>query len=179
MNSPRIAVREVTLADIDDEYFSWYRNDDHLLDTFTASRRAFSPEWIVSDFNESLATRRVIYWLILHRPSGKKIGNIKVGPIDEVNKTSDLVCLIGDRNYHGKGLATEAIAAVSELAFDRYDLRRLHSGIYVTNVASIKAYLAAGWEEEGLLRGYYWVDGEPVDRLLVCRLNPKYFGNEL
>ena len=48
----------------------------------------------------------------------------------------------------------------------------------MTNVASIKAYLSAGWKEEGKLEGYYWVDGSPVDRLLVCCLNPKHFGGD-
>lgn len=171
----RITVREATLDDVDEEYLSWYRNDDHLLDTFTGSRRTFSDDGIIADFKESLLGKRFIYWLILDVASGKKIGNVKIGPIDYTNKTSDLVCFIGDRNFHGKGLAKEAIAVASQVAFDVYDIRRLHGGMYVTNIASIKAYLAAGWQEEGMLKGFYWVDGKPVDRLLVCCLNPKYF----
>lgn len=174
-----IVLREASLADIDDEYLGWYRNDDGLLDTFTGSRRAFSDESVLSDFRDALASDgRVNYWLIVDAETGAKIGNVKIGPVDKVNKTSDLVCFIGNRAYHGKGLAKKAIAMASQLAFDRYDIRRLHGGMYATNLASIKAYLAGGWQEEGLLKGFYWVDGQPVDRVLVCCLNPKYFSSQ-
>jgi ribosomal-protein-alanine N-acetyltransferase len=171
----RIKLRQAELNDIDDEYVSWYRNEDGLLDTFTGSRRGFTRESIVEDFRLSLESKRVFYWVILDAASGKRIGNVKIGPIDYANKTSDLVCFIGDRGYHGKGLAKEAVAAASRLAFEKYDIRRLQGGMYATNVASIKAYLAGGWQQEGLLRGYYWVDGVAIDRVLVCCLNPKYF----
>jgi len=71
-------------------------------------------------------------------------------------------------------MAKQAVAEATRLAFEVYDIRRLHSGMYVTNIASIKAYLGGGWQEEGLLKAYYWVNNQPVDRLLVCCLNPKY-----
>jgi RimJ/RimL family protein N-acetyltransferase len=171
----RISLRQAQLADIDDAYLSWYRNDDHLLDTFTGSRRTFTDEGILLDFKESLASQRSSYWLIIDNASGQKIGNVKIGPIDPVNKTSDLVCLIGERAFHGQGLAKQAVRQASQIAFERFDVRRLQSGMYVTNIASIKAYLGGGWQEEGLLKGFYWVDGKAVDRLLVCCLNPKYF----
>ncbi len=173
----RITLRLATADDIDEEYLAWYRNDDHLLDTFTGSRRVFRDEEVRADVLASQAGDRVAYWLILDTASGRKIGNVKIGPIDHVNKTSDLVCFIGERQFHGRGLAKEAIALASRLAFEHYDIRRLQGGMYVTNIASIKAYLAGGWREEGLLKGYYWVDGAPVDRLLVCCLNPAYFSD--
>ncbi len=173
--SARIALREAVLEDVDDEYVSWYRNDDHHLDTFTTTGRGSTPEYVIKNFKDNLVSKVVIYWLIIDIASGKKIGNIRIGPIDYHHKTSDLVCLIGDRNFLGKGLAKEAIDLSSKLAFDKYDLRRLYGGMYATNIPSIKAYLGAGWKQEGLLRGFYWVDNAPVDRVLVCRLNPKYF----
>ncbi len=171
----RINLRQAVLEDVDQTWFSWYRNDDHLLDTFTGSRRVFTPEGILADFKEGLNSGRYSYWLIVDEASGQKIGNVKIGPIDPVNKTSDLVCLIGERAFHGKGLAKQAVRQASQIAFERFDVRRLQSGMYSTNLASIKAYLGGGWQEEGLLKGFYWVDGKAVDRLLVCCLNPKYF----
>jgi RimJ/RimL family protein N-acetyltransferase len=173
--SERIELREAVLEDVDEEYTSWYANDDHHLDTFTNSGKGSTPEYVLKNFKENLVSKVVIYWLIIDKATKTRIGTIRIGPIDYRHKTSDLVCLIGNRSFLGKGLAKEAIAMASKLAFEKYDFRRLYGGMYATNVASIKAYLGAGWKQEGLLRGFYWVDGAPVDRVLVCCLNPKYF----
>ena len=166
-----------TLEDLDEEYCSWYiRNDEHLK-YFTGSRRQFTTESVREDFKLGVDSGRCYYYLI-KLVNGSKIGNIKIGPVDEANKTSDLVCLIGDRSFKGRGLAAEAIQQATKLAFEVLDIRRLHGGMYETHQASVKAYMRAGWRVEAKLRGYYYVDGESVDRVCVSCLNPKYFSDE-
>ena len=174
----RVSLRELVDADLDEEYFSWYMNEDGLLDTFTGSRRKFQREGILNDVHEGISSGRWFYWVVTHVETGARIGNVKIGPIDVVNKTSDLVCLIGNRDFLGRGLAREAIEQGSKVAFDKYDIRRLHGGMYENNIASIKAYTSAGWQLEGRLKGFYWVEEKSVDRILVCCLNPKYFGDQ-
>ena len=162
------------IQEIDEEYVSWFNNDDGHLDYFTGSGRIFSKEVIVKDFHEGIASRNWFYYLI-RAGSGEKIGNIKIGPIDQRNKTSDLVCLVGNRSYLGKGIASRAILIANKIAFEEYDIRRLHSGMYASNVSSIKAYTRAKWYIEATLKGYYWVSSKSEDRVCVACLNPKYF----
>lgn len=173
----RVSLRELSPEDLDDEYFSWYTKEDDLLKTFTGSRRSFDTDSIVEDIKKGADSGAWFYWVIVDNNSGAKIGNVKIGPIDFVNKTSDLVCFIGNRSFLGLGLAKEAISIGTRIAFDKYDIRRLHGGMYENNISSIKAYVAAGWNIEGRLIGYYWVDGKPVDRILVSCLNEKFFGD--
>ena len=168
-------MRPMLEADIDDEYVSWFVNSDGHLNFYTGSGRVFDKNTILEDFKKGLETRFWFYYII--EVEGKKIGNVKVGPIDLKNKTSDLVCFIGDREYLGKGLASKAISIASEIAFNNHDIRRLHGGMYASNIPSIKAYLKAGWIVEANLKGYYLVAGEPVDRISVAYLNNKYFEN--
>ena len=92
--------------------------------------------------------------------------------------TSDLVALIGDRDYLGLGLAKEAIALGNVMAFEQHDIRKLYGGMFAAHIASIKAYTAAGWVIEGSLKGQYLVEGKPMDRVLVACFNPKYFPAE-
>lgn len=169
-----ILIRPVELIDIDEEYCSWYTNLDGHLDFFSGSGREFNKDVIVSDYNLGIESRKWFYYLILSS-SGDRIGNIKLGPIDINNKTSDLVCLVGNRNFLGKGVAPKAISLANELAFKEHDLRRLHGGMHAQNTPSIKAYTRAGWVVEGVLRGYYLVDGKAEDRVCVACFNPKYF----
>ena len=174
MNSTSIFLRPLEIEDIDDFYCSWFQNDDGHLNYFTGSGRHFDRNVLIDDFNEGVKTQRWFYYIILSEKK-EPIGNIKIGPIDLKNKTSDLVCLIGNRKFLGKGLATEAIRMANKIAFSRYEIRRLHGGMYASNTSSIKAYTRAGWMIEGVFKGFYWVDGKPEDRVCVACFNPKYF----
>lgn len=173
-----LRLRPVTLADIDDEYCSWYSNDDGHLDYFTGSGRKFTRETLVEDFTKGAESGFWHYYLVENAENGERVGNVKIGPIDVRNRTSDLVCLIGNRAYLGKGLAPRIIEQANSIAFERYDIRRLQGGMYATNVPSIKAYTRAGWRVEATMRGYYLREGEQIDRVCVCCLNPKYFPDE-
>lgn len=172
-----VSIRSLELLDIDDEFVSWHQNLDGHLDYYTGSRRSFSRkeliEWV------SGAEARNTYFFLILVDSKKPVGTIKIGPIDRSNKTSDLVCLIGSREYVGKGLSSRAISKANELAFSFFDIRRLHGGMYEDNVTSIKAYCRAGWIVEGWMKGFYWVDGNPKDRVCVACFNPHYFQDEV
>lgn len=169
-----IALVELKLDDIDDEYCGWYQGDDGHLDYFTGSGRVFDKEMLIRDYDEGVRTNRWHYFLIM-TSDGEKIGNVKIGPIDWKNRTSDLVCLIGNRAFLRKGLARMAILMANRIAFERFDIRRLHSGMYASNVASIKAYTRAGWVVEGTFKGYYLANERSEDRVCVACFNPKYF----
>jgi len=169
-----IRLRPLEEGDIDDEYCRWYDNSDGHLDYFTGSGRSFDFDVLTEDYALGLTSKSWYYYLI-ETEDGEKIGNVKIGPIDHRNKTADLVCLLGHRAFLGQGLASKAIRLAIEIAFKQHDIRRLHSGMYETNVSSIKAYTRAGWFVEGTMRGYYWVDGQAEDRVCVACLNPKYF----
>lgn len=168
-----VNIRLLEVSDITDEFVSWHKNDDGHLDYYTGSRKSFSRSDLVSWIVGS-EQRNTFFYLIL--VDGKDpVGTIKIGPIDMKNKTSDLVCLIGNRNYVGKGLASRAILEANKVAFDRHDIRRLQGGMYEDNVASIKAYCRAGWVIEGRMKGYYWIAGQAIGRVCVACFNPKYF----
>ena len=169
-----ISLRPVLPQDIDDFYCSWYENSDGHLVYFTGSGRKFSKEILIEDYNDGIKSGRWFYYLI-EADGGIPVGNVKIGPIDVRNKTSDLVCLIGNRDYVGKGLASQAISKANLIAFDLHDVRRLQGGMYENNVSSIKAYTRAGWFVEAVMKGFYLVDDEPQDRICVACLNPKYF----
>lgn len=172
-----LALRPVTVADIDDEYVRWYVNDDGHLDYFSGSGRIFDRETLVADRAQGLADGRWFYYVA--ETGGQRIGTVRIGPIDRRNRTSDLVCLIGNRAFVGRGYGSKAVALASALAFDAHDIRRLHSGMYETNQASIRAYVKAGWFIEARMRGFYLVDEQPVDRICVACLNPRLFGADV
>jgi RimJ/RimL family protein N-acetyltransferase len=98
---------------------------------------------------------------------GRHIGNIKLGPIDRRHRVAALGIAIGERGYWGRGLATQAIAAVSEHALSALELERIEAGFYADNLASQQAFLRAGFTVEGRLRASRAWGHERMDEVLM------------
>lgn len=172
----RLYLKKIKASAIDDRVMSWF-NDKDLMKYYTSSRNKINKEDLLTSIKNS-ETNHVYTYGIFFKENEELIGTIKIGPIHQVHKTSDLVALIGDKNYLGKGLSVEAIKLANEIAFSEFDVRRLQGGMYLSNIASIKAYTRAGWMIDGLHKGFYCVNGKNEDRITVCCLNPKYFTEE-
>ncbi|GAB3295603.1 GNAT family N-acetyltransferase [Hymenobacter tenuis] len=172
--SENLELRSLKRTDIDERFISWFE-DDGLMRFYTNSRQTHTYESLLTSIEQGIASATVYVFAIIDKHSQVCIGTIKLGPINHDHKISDLVVLIGDRDFHGRGLAVEAIKLGNALAFSEFDIRKLFGGMFETNVSSIKAYTRAGWVEEGRLKGHYLVDGQPVDRILVACFNPTYF----
>lgn len=170
----RIRLRSLSETDIDDSFLSWF-GDEELMRYYTNTRQQHTRESLLTNIKQGITSGTSYVFAIEERESNRCIGTIKVGPMNRDHRISDLVVLIGDRNFHGKGLAVEAIRLGNALAFQEFDIRKLYGGMFETNQSSYKAYLRAGWVEEGRLKGQYLVEGRPVDRILVACFNPKYF----
>jgi RimJ/RimL family protein N-acetyltransferase len=83
------------------------------------------------------------------------------------------ICLF-DKSVWGKGLATRAIRAVTSWAQSRYSLRWLEAGVYEGNIASERAFLAAGYEKVDEISDKYLYDGKPiVVKVLAARAGAK------
>jgi ribosomal-protein-alanine N-acetyltransferase len=173
LKGERIYLRPLRPTDIDDRYTSWH-TDPALLRYYTSSKRDFSKNGLLGDL-QSAAASKTHFLAICTNESELCIGNVKIGPVSETQLTSDLVAFIGDRSYHGKGLAVEAIKLANRVAFEQLGLRKLTGGMHDENKASIHAYVKAGWVLEGRLKAHYWIDGKGMDRVLASCFNPAFF----
>jgi len=170
----RLYVKEINTNELTDTVMEWF-NDDNLMKYYTNSKRRITRKSLIENIQKGQSTKMNYTFGIYFKENNTLIGTIKLGPINHVHKISDLVILLGDKGYHGKGLAQEAIRLGHEVAFKEFDLRKLFGGMYMENKSSIKSYTRSGWMVEGLLKGHYWVDSEAQDRVLVGMFNPKYF----
>jgi ribosomal-protein-alanine N-acetyltransferase len=169
-------LKKIQIENITDEVMEWFA-DSELMKYYTNSKNKITKDILLQSIKDGEATGNSFTYGIFYKESNECIGTIKLGPINHNHKISDLVVLLGNKNYHGKGLAVEAIQLGNTLAFDFYDLRKLFGGMYENNLSSIKAYTKAGWVIEGTLKGHYLENGKPLDRIEVGCFNPKYFTN--
>jgi len=175
--SERVFIKEIEITDFTDRVMAWFE-DAELMRYYSNSRNKITRESLLQSIADGKKNGNVFTFGIYDNASSVLIGTLKLGPINHSQKISDLVVLIGDRDFLGKGLAVEAIKLGNELSFEEYDIRKLFGGMYESNTPSIKAYTRAGWIIEGRLKGHYWVGGTNEDRILVGCFNPKYFTTE-
>ena len=81
--------------------------------------------------------------------------------------------MIGDKSEWGQGYAREAIAALSDYAFETLSLRKLSAGCYEPNIGSRKAFLSADFVVEAVRKQHFNCNGERVDGILMGRLHPE------
>jgi RimJ/RimL family protein N-acetyltransferase len=72
--------------------------------------------------------------------------------------------------HWGRGIATRAVAAMSDWAFDNYKLTRVYAMAFAHNAASIRVLEKAGFEREALLRRSAIKNGVVLDQILFAKV---------
>lgn len=72
--------------------------------------------------------------------------------------------------FWGRGLTTEAVRAVTDYAFETFDLRRIDAGVFEWNRASMRVLEKAGYTCEARLRKSITKEGQTIDQLIYARV---------
>lgn len=146
----RVSLRPITLDDCTDRYVQWLRDPEvnQYLETRWVEQTLESVREFVSAVERDPASHLMA---ITDAGTGHHIGNIKLGPIRRHHNYADLSYFIGDRDFWGRGYATEAIQLAIRLGFERLGLHRLQAGIYATNVGGARVLEKAGFVRDAVL----------------------------
>lgn len=168
----RLLLRNLGAEDATDRYLAWL--SDAVVTRHLEVR--FSPPDSVDDLVKFIfannASSDTLMLGIFLRSDGRHIGNIKLGPINRHHGTGDIGLVIGDRSEWGKGHAHAAIELLTDYAFTRLNIAKLTAGCYADNEGSRRAFLKAGFFEEGRRVAQWLVDGRRQDGILLGKLNP-------
>lgn len=167
IDGPRLHLRSVRASDATERYVAWLNDPE--INRYLEVR--FAPQTIegVRAYVDDMArSDDYAFMAIVLNDGGRHIGNIKIGPMNRAHRFADIGIVIGEKDCWGKGYATEAIALATRYAFETLDLHRLEAGAYAPNMGSAKAFLKAGWKEEGLEAAKWLVDGVFVDGIRVA-----------
>jgi RimJ/RimL family protein N-acetyltransferase len=98
------------------------------------------------------------------------IGGIGLKLRDDVFRRSAEIGYWLAEPYWGRGIATAALSALTDCAFEQFDLVRIDAGVFEWNPASCRVLEKAGYQQEARLRKSVSKDGEIIDRLIYARL---------
>lgn len=91
------------------------------------------------------------------------IGNIGLHRIDYIHRHADVGIILGEKDYWNKGYASQTIQALATYAVSTLNLHRLTAYIMNENAGSQKAFIKAGFIEEGCMKDYYYKNGRYLD----------------
>jgi RimJ/RimL family protein N-acetyltransferase len=114
--------------------------------------------------------REHITFEIWHKKDKKAIGRIGLGWIDWINGWANAYIWIGEKEYWGKNIATEATELLINYAFKELNLNKLHGGVAIENVGSWSVAEKIGFILEGIEREEMYVDGKYIDNKTFCIL---------
>lgn len=164
-----ICLRRLAESDVSIEYVRWM-NDSEVV-KYTESRFYHHTLESTLNFVRSVTNESNYAFAIIDRQTGKHIGNIKIGNINAHHKNADIGLIIGNKDYWGKGIATEAIRLCTEFAFHELGLHRVWAGVYAPNKGSAKAFEKAGFRLEGCKKEAAWLNGKWLDCLIYGLVN--------
>ena len=151
---------------MNEAYYNWM--NDPSISQYLETRYLPRSKHNITEFVKTMDGKsNEVLFAICDISSDMHIGNIKIGPINWIHRFADISLLIGDKNYWGKGVATEAIRLVTLFAFNTLNLHKLKAGCYEQNIASAKAFEKAGFKREGLLKNQWIANGQFFDEILL------------
>jgi RimJ/RimL family protein N-acetyltransferase len=105
--------------------------------------------------------------------SEEAIGSIGLMRGEDVHRfTAELGYWLAEP-FWGRGIATQAVEAVTEFAVGELRLYRVYAEPYAGNAASIRVLEKAGFVREGVLRAGAFKDGTILDQMLYSYISPK------
>ncbi len=167
-----LLLRTLGVEDATPRYLSWLSDEDvvrHLEIRFSVPGTVNELARFIAATVDSDDTLMLGMFL---RADGRHIGNIKLGPINLHHSTGDIGLLIGERGEWGKGHAHTAITLLADYAFNKLGVAKLTAGCYSENEGSRRAFLKAGFAEEGRRAAQYLLDGKRQACVLLGKVNP-------
>lgn len=102
------------------------------------------------------------YWSI-DTKDGTTIGTVALTDINDYHKLAELGVVIGDKNFWGKGAASEVVAAVVQYAFTNLGIVRISAEAEAGNIGVQKVLERAGFEQDGVFKSARVKNGERID----------------
>jgi len=119
-------------------------------------------EFIVSALEQTPETKFAI------EVSGEAVGGIGVRMREDIERyVAKLGYWLGEP-FWGRGIASEAVVAITQYGIQEFDLQRIEAGVFEWNPASARVLEKAGYELEATLRRSAVKDGKVIDRWLYA-----------
>lgn len=110
-------------------------------------------------------------WFVVYE--GAVVGSVSMKNISHKMNYAEIGYGI-DEEYQGKGVATDSVRLLIDMAFSESTLRKLIAYVHEENLASCRVLEKLGFTQEGLLREHYIINGKPENEILFGLLKREW-----
>jgi len=107
--------------------------------------------------------------------NGEVAGNINLKGISQMMAYAELGYTVGEK-FQGRGVGTAMVRELLRKIFEETELRKIFALVHDQNTASQKLLKRLGFQEEGLLREHYIINGKPENELFLGLLRKDWRG---
>ena len=173
LETERLVLREITPEDAGDLYRIF--SDEEAMRywscrPFTSSRQA---EGLIESMAQAFQQGAGIHWAITWRDEGRLIGKCGYNEWRKAHRRGDISYIIA-RDQWGKGLVSEALAAILKYGFNQMNLHSIEAGVTPGNDGSTRMLQRLGFRLEGHLKESFLVEDTFVDSLIYSLLRQDY-----
>jgi RimJ/RimL family protein N-acetyltransferase len=175
--SKNIYFRALQKEDLEGPYFDWL-NDFHVTRLMESGKYPNTRDAMLAFFEKNANSPNFVIFAVCELTTDKHVGNIKLGPINWLHRTTNFGLMIGDRSSWGKGYATEAMHLIVAYAFDRLNLNKINLGVVAENTAATRVYEKVGFVIEGRVRENFIVEGKALDSVIMGMTAREYYARK-
>ncbi len=164
LHGKNVVLRPVEKSDVPN-LVRWINDPDvrrFLNNSFPQNERD-EEEWVSS---LSKKTNNIVF--ALETLSGSPIGVMGLHNIKWRDGVATTGAFIGEKEYWGKGLGSEAKLLLLDYAFNTLNLRKICSDVIAFNERSYKYSLKCGYKEEARLKSHIFRAGRYWDMILLA-----------
>ena len=123
----------------------------------------------------NLKNKDSLFYAIADKDTKEYIGGIDLTSIDPIDKTCVMSIVIGKEKFRNKGIASEAIGLLMDIAFMDLKLHKIELNVYEKNIPALKCYQKNGFIIEGTSRDHMIIDGQYENLIHMGILESEYF----
>ena len=107
---------------------------------------------------------------------GRLIGLVRLDGAEPETSCAELTVYLGEKEYWGRGYATDAVRTMCRYGFDKMRLHKITLTVVTENRAAHHIYRKVGFVEEGRLRQVFRRDGQWYDMFTMGLLEGELRG---
>ena len=139
INTERFQLRTLTVKDATDKYLSWFNESLKFSKYISFAQKKVNIGDLIQ-YIENRENREDVLFLAIFTDDSQHIGNIKYEPINFENRSATMGILIGEKEWRGKGVASEVIKRSSEYLKENFGIKNINLGVDKNNIPAITAY---------------------------------------
>ena len=165
----KIFLKELNEKDVSKEYVRWLNSTS--VNLYTEQRYFKHTIKSVRKYvlDKKKSKLEFLYGIFLET-NKIHVGNIKIGPINKIHKTTFISYFIGNSKFRSKGIMSEAFNQIFNLAKKKFKIKKIQAGIYDNNISSKKLLEKNKFKLEGVFSSQLIYKKKRIKKLIYGKI---------